>query len=97
MCFCLGWFLSLLSIDLGETPQCLISGSDSEPGIKRGFGFPIDFPGISRFLSCLMDFFSTCYSNRFAKAYLLRDVTAQGAHHSVGPLSPQSKKLTCLD
>ena len=61
--FCFGWVLSFLSVDLRGPPQCLNSGSDSEPVDIRGLGFPIDFLEYSaRFLSSFVDFLPICYN-----------------------------------
>ena len=61
--FCFGWVLSFLSIDLMGPPQCLNSGSDSEPVVIRGLDFPIDFSRYSaHFLSSFMDFLPICYN-----------------------------------
>ena len=50
------------SFTSGGPPQGLNSGSDSEPEVNRGLGFPIDFSGYSAIcLSCFMDFLPICY------------------------------------
>ena len=92
-----GWVFYFLSVDLKGTS----SGSDWEGAWgQQGAGSPGRiFRLLSRFCLILWTF-SPFVTNRFLKAYMW-DVspryTAQGAHPSIGPLSPQSKTLTCSD
>ena len=98
------WVLSFLSVDLGGTSSVSHDQFRIWLGAKgqQGVGFPGRiFRLLSRFCLILWTFSQFLTSNRFLKAYLLWDVnprcTAQGTDPSVGPLSPQSKTLTCSD
>ena len=103
LCFRLGLVLSV------RWPQGdLLSVSWSIPdligsqGSTGGWVSRVEFSALlSRFCLILWTFSQFLTTNRFLKAYLLWDVnprcTAQGTDPSVGPLSPQSKTLTCSD
>ena len=98
-----GWVFYFLSVDLKGTSSVSYDQSRIWLGAwsQQGVGSPWrTFRLLSRFCLILWTF-SPFVTNRFLKAYLLWDVspryTSQGAHPSVGPLSPQSKTLTCSD
>ena len=91
-----------LSVDLRGTS--LVSHDQCWIGLgakgQQGVGSPGRiFRLLSRFCLILWTFSPFLTTNRFLKTYLLWDVTprcaAQGADPSVGPLSRQSKTLTC--